>query len=137
MKFRAIIISLILFLPFTVPGRSSDKVNTGDKGNKGHLQKVERKVAADPAVAVSICITSGNVSVRGWDKNEVLASSEGAAQIELMRKDNTDESSKAGKLAILIFDKADVQKDRGCQGFSDVTLNVPQGATVHVQTRDG
>src|SRR6266496_1263628 len=97
MKFKALLISLVLFSPSPILARS------GDHNEKE--QKVERKVPADPNVTVSICIASGTVNVRGWDKNEVLARSDGAVQIQLKRKDSSGEAGQASRLEVLIGDK--------------------------------
>jgi Putative adhesin len=128
MKFKALLITLILFSPSPVLARSRDDHDNG--------QKVERKVTADPNVAVSICIASGDVHVRGWDKNEVSAQAEGAAGIQLRRKDSNSPSSPASRLDILIGVKEDNEAGN-CQGYDNVTLYVPKGATVQVQSRDG
>src|SRR5438034_4111521 len=133
MKFRALLISLILIPSAAVLARGET-----DKGKKATDQQVERTIAADPAVTVSICVASANVTVHGWDKNEVLARTEDAEQIELQRRDATTGPNRATRVEVLLVDKGEGLKTRhGCQGFSDVTLNVPRGASVQVQTRDG
>ena len=130
MKFSAILISLFLVVPAAVLARAD--------GHKGRSQKVEQSVPADPNVRVSLCVASGDVNVRGWDKNEVLARSDDGVQIELRRNDATSKSNQATKLEVLLMDRAEGQSSRNsCLSSSDVTLNVPRGATVQVQTRDG
>ena len=132
MKLRAILISFILVMPAAVLARADGRKD------KGRSQKLEQSVPADPYVRVSLCVTSGDVNVRGWDKNEVLARSDDGVQIELRRNDATSESSQATKLEVLLLDRAEGQSPgNSCQSSSDLTLNVPRGATVQVQTRDG
>jgi hypothetical protein len=133
MKLRAILIGFgLIVLPAGV------LASTNGDNDKEHLQKLERRVAADSAVTVSLCVMSGNIDVRGWDKNEVLVRSADAAQIELRRTDATSPSSQATMLEVVVVDKPDGQKFKGnCQVFSDVELKVPRGASVHLQTRDG
>jgi hypothetical protein len=131
MKFRAITICLVLTLmaasAWARPATRNDDVRS---------QKVERTIATDPAVTVSVCVMSGSISVRGWDKNEVSARSSDAAQIELRQKDAL--SGHAKKLEVFVVDKSDVQRVKdNCQAFSDLELYVPRTASVHVQTRDG
>lgn len=131
MKFRAMTICLVLTLMtasvWARPATRNDDVSS---------QKVERTIAADPAVTVSVCVMSGSISVRGWDKNEVSARSSDAAQIELRQKDAL--SGHAMKLEVFVVDKSDVQRVKdNCQAFSDLELYVPRTASVHVQTRDG
>ncbi len=136
MKFRAIIISLVV-LTFAASvladGSLSRSVRTDDDGD----QKVERTIAVDPAVTVSLCVTSGNITVRGWDRNEVTARSADAVQIDL-RKPEEMPAGPVKKLEVVVFNKAETGKPQGkCQAYSDLDLNVPKGATVLVQTRDG
>jgi hypothetical protein len=134
MKFRAIIISLVvLAFAASVFADGSGSVRRDDDGD----QKVERTIAVDPAVTVSLCVTSGNITVRGWDRNEVTARSADPVQIEL-RKPEEMPAGSVKKLEIVVFNKAETGKPQGkCQAYSDLDLNVPKGATVLVQTRDG
>src|SRR6266542_2470583 len=82
---------------------------------------------------------AGQITVRGWNKNEVRARSSDAEQIELKRVDTEGEKSKAAKkIDVFIDDKSDDKRARGdCQASADVELDVPKGATVQIQTRDG
>jgi DUF4097 and DUF4098 domain-containing protein YvlB len=131
MKFSAIFISLFLVMQATVLARADGRKD------KGRSQKVEQSVPADPNVRVSLCVASGDVNVRGWDKNEVLARSDDGVQIELRRNDATSQSQ-ATKLEVLLRDRAEGESSRNsCQSSGDITLSVPRGATVQVQTRDG
>jgi DUF4097 and DUF4098 domain-containing protein YvlB len=136
MKFRAIhrcLVMALLFIAATgVPARPVDHKDDP------HSQKVERTVSADPAVTVSICVMSGSINVQGWDKDEVLARSSDAAQIELRQKDGTAQSAKATKVEVFVVDNSDEERiKKNCQSYSDLELFVPRGASVHVQTRDG
>jgi Putative adhesin len=133
MKFRVLLIILIL-----IPSAAALARGETDKGKRVRDQQGGRTIPADPAVTVSICVASANVTVHGWDKNEVLALTEDAQQIELQRRDATTGPNRATRIEVLLLDKAEgLKARRGCQGFSDVTINVPRGASVQVQTRDG
>jgi cell division septation protein DedD len=101
--------------------------------------RVERSVAADGSVTVTLCVMAGEITVRGWDKNEVRARSADAEQIELRRVGTTDSSKPATKIDVFINDKSDEQNRlrADCQASADIQLDVPKGATVQVQTRDG
>lgn len=144
MKFRAIIIGLVFsVLSAGVVKGAAVSIDDEVEGS----QKVERSTPADPAVVVSLCVMSGNITVRGWDKNEVQAKSGDAVEIEMRRADQPGSTEKATKLDVVIVNKGEVPekgelkpakaKGSGCQAYSDVELNVPHGATVLVQTRDG
>lgn len=136
MKFRAVHICLGLILMFVVAtagvlGRPASRDNDDS-------QKVERTISADPSVTVSICVMSGSISVHGWDKNEVLARSSDAAQLELRQKDGAAQPGKATRVEVFVVDNSGEERiKKNCQAYSDLELFVPRGASVHVQTRDG
>jgi len=133
MKFRAIQICLVFMVAIAAVG-----ARAASRNDDVHSQKVERTVSADPSVTVSICVMSGSISVHGWDKNEVLARSSDAAQIELRQKDGATQSGKATRVEVFVVDKSDEQRIKNnCQAYSDLELFVPRAASVHVQTRDG
>lgn len=136
MKFRAILISMLFAIAATdaFPGVSGARPALKDDDE----QKVERTIAVDPAVAVSLCVASGNITVRGWDRNQVRARSTEAVAIELAHASETTSGAAIKKLEVAVSDKNDKEKSgEKCQAFSDIELNVPRGATVFVQTRDG
>ncbi len=136
MKFQAILSSLLcaILAGNAFAGEDTRPVRKDHAGE----QKVERAVAVDAAVAVSLCVASGNITVHGWDRNEVRARSADAVQIELAHAPQISPGASIKKLEVAIFNKDEANKPAGkCQAFSDVELNVPRGATVLVQTRDG
>lgn len=137
MKFRAIQIGLVLIL-MSIFATAAVPARAASRNDDVRSQKVERTVSADPSVTVSICVMSGSISVHGWDKNEVLARSSDAAQIELRQKDGAAQSGKAIKVEVFVVDMSDEQRIKNnCQAYSDLELFVPHAASVHVQTRDG
>jgi hypothetical protein len=109
--------------------------NSDDKKDS----KVERIVASDANVTVTLCVMAGQITVRGWNKNQVRATSVDAEQIELKRMDNfVDETKPARRIDVFIDDRLEESRSRAdCQASADVELDVPKGATVQVQTRDG
>ena len=106
-----------------------------------HAQKtpgpqVERAIAADPNVAVSICVASGDISIRGWDRNQVRARSNDTDVIEFARPTAVRDSDPAKEITVLTAN----QKRRhtgSCLFDGDIELDVPRGASVRLQTRDG
>lgn len=137
MKFRAIIISLL----FVILAANAFAGETGTRaGGKDDVdeQQVERSIAVNAAVAVSLCVASGNITIHGWDRNEVRARSADAVKIELAHAPQSTPGGSITKLEVAVFNKDEAEKPAGkCQAFSDIELNVPRGATVLVQTRDG
>jgi hypothetical protein len=112
--------------------QSKDSKDT-EEPEEADEQPVERTIAADANVAVSVCVSSGSITVHGWDRKEVRARSTDVAEIEFQH-----EGEPAKKIQLLIADKAEGPgRTTSCLSFSDVEMDVPRGATVQLQTRDG
>ena len=103
---------------------------------KGSGPTVERVVAANPNVAVSVCLVSGDIKVHGWDRNEVRARSNDAGEIEFRRPVGDRAADPAKEITVLL---SDVPSHRSgpCSADADIELDVPRGAIVRLQTRDG
>jgi hypothetical protein len=99
---------------------------------------IEQTVAVEPGVIVSLCIASGSITVKGWERNEVQARSGDAERIEL-RRASANSTGPAARIEVLVSDPADSPNSEvgSCNAFSDVELSVPRGAIVQLQTRDG
>lgn len=97
---------------------------------------IERVAAADPGVAVFACLVSGDITVHGWDRNEVRARSNGAAAIEFRRPAGDRESDPAKEITVAIAD-TNRRRSGACSLNGDLELEVPRGASVRLQTRDG
>src|SRR4026208_1273167 len=102
MKCRAVLISLLL-----VVLAANAFAGSGGRGKRGddEDQKVERSVATDAAVQVSLCVASGNITVRGWDRQEVRARSMDAVQIELAHAVEATPGAAIKKLEVAVFNK--------------------------------
>ena len=126
---------LLFSLAGLTPAYNEDKdANAGKTG-----QKVERTMRVDPQGLITLCVASGTLTVRGWDKAEVRVRSADADQIDFRRIDKTkDPNVPARHVDVMVLDKQsglDPKKD--CQAIADVYMDVPNGATVHVQNGDG
>ncbi len=97
---------------------------------------VERVVAADRNVTVSVCLVSGDIRVHGWDRNEVRARSNDVDAIEFRRPAGDRESVPANEITVLLGDTTP-HRPGPCSANADIELDVPRGATVRLQTRDG
>ena len=102
-------------------------------------EKIERSLAVDPAVTVTLCVASGTLKVHGWDKNEVRVRSTDAGQIDFRRIDKTKDTTKPpARVDVMVLDRNTGMKPRlDCQALASIEMDVPAGATVQVQTRDG
>jgi DUF4097 and DUF4098 domain-containing protein YvlB len=124
---------ILILLLLSVPGLAHARNPAPDR-NRGN-QQVERTIAADPRVIVSACVVSGNITVHGWDRNEVRARISDGVQIDLTRVDQ-------GKTQTATELKLTVQGRRSSRGSSclplgDVELTVPRGAGLKLQTSSG
>ena len=103
-------------------------------------QQVERTVVVDPHATVTLCVASGTLNVRGWEKNEVRVRSVDAQVLELRRIDKpAAPNAPAMRIDVMVLEKTlrVLPARRDCQAVADVEMEVPAGATVQVQTRDG
>jgi hypothetical protein len=110
-----------------------------EKKNPQPGEKVERTIPVDPQATVTLCVASGALTVRGWDKHEVRVRSIDAEQMEFRRIDKPkDPNTPASRIDVMVLDKTSRAHPRiDCQAIAEVEMEVPAGATVQVQTRDG
>ena len=124
---------LLFSLAGLTPAYNENKdANTGKTG-----QKIERSMRVTSESLITLCVASGTLTVRGWDKQEVRVRSADADQIDFRRIDKSkDPNAPANHVDVMVLDKeADPKKD--CQAIADVDMDIPAGATVQVQTHDG
>lgn len=125
------LLALALPLPAFAQRRAAVKVAGEEQSG------VERKIAAASDVTVSLCISSGDVIVRGWDKAEVHVRSEQAERVELKES----KSAKPGKVIEALISNYAEDKNAArpfiCDAISDVELDVPRGASVHIKVHEG
>ncbi len=99
-------------------------------------QQLERTIAADPRVNISVCVVSGDLTVQGWDRKEVRARGTEGSSIELTRIDRTNSEAAT---ALRLMGNADRSNpaSSSCLSFGDVQLDVPREASVKLQTTTG
>ncbi|PYS70241.1 MAG: hypothetical protein DMF69_14235, partial [Acidobacteria bacterium] len=115
---------------------SNKAINLHDESDAKSGEKIERSTPVTSQPSITLCVMSGQLTVHGWDKNEVRVRSTDAAQIEFRRVDKSkDPSTPPARVDVMVFDKMRSKGD--CQALADVEMEVPLGATVQVQTRDG
>ena len=102
-------------------------------------EQIDRSMPVDSAAIVTLCVASGTLKVRGWDKNEIHVRSLDAARIDFRRIDKVKDPSKpASRVDVMVLDRTAPANPRfDCQALASVEMDVPVGATVQVQTRDG
>lgn len=117
----------------------ADSTAAHDNSNPQPGEKIDRTMTVDPEAVVTLCVASGTLKVRGWEKDEIHVRSLDAAQIEFKRIDKTKDPAKpAMRVDVMVLDRSGVANPRlDCQALASVEMDVPAGATVQVQTRDG
>ena len=119
-----------IFLLLIISGAGFAHGIPGDR--RKHNQQVERIVAADARVTVSVCTLSGNFTVRGWDRKQVRARVNDAVDIELTRV-NQNQSQPATELKLT----SKGRRSSDCLMSADVELDVPRDGGVRIQTTNG
>jgi len=136
MKFslKTLLFALALALaPQAAAQGARDGQGAGSRG-AGQSPGLERRAEAEAKVVVSVCVTNGDVVVRGWDRREVRARAVEAGTLRLL----TPNVTPAPRVEVLVSQDRDRELGPGDCGTADrVELTVPRGATVNVQSQSG
>src|SRR6266849_4745963 len=100
---------------------------------KADDQEVERTTAADPKVVLSVCLGSGNITVHGWDRNQVHARMSDGMQIEFQP---SAASNSAPPKELNLGMNGEPGPSKRCLPFGNLELDVPRESTVNVQGGD-
>ncbi len=104
-------------------------------------QPIEEKTAtAIDTVNVTLTTSAGKITVRGWDRKEVHAEThEEGTKIELRKTCAPgDEKTPASRVDVLVANGSEGDPDYNeADTDSDISLDVPRGATVFLKTQDG
>ena len=135
MKLISLIITILLAASLAY---SAPSVTGAREEDEGGAEQLERNVAATSNVIVTVCLASGDVIVHGWDRAEVHASTTDAEQLELQRG-APNQSGPATRVDVVISNTPSTGDELvcDCSASSDITLDVPRGATVQIKTNDG
>jgi hypothetical protein len=129
MRYRTLIIVPILLVSCMTGMARPDKLKPKKDG-----QKVESSTAADPKVNLSVCIASGNIVVRGWDRNEVHARMSDGMRIEF--QPSAANGAAPPRQLNLMVEGARRGVKNSCLPFGYLELDVPRGASVNLQGGD-
>jgi hypothetical protein len=100
-------------------------------------EPVQQTVAAAADVSVALCVESGDVSVRGWERKEVRASATGAARVELRRGDAGEGQSAAANVQVLTAGEGEAVAQGCIHTGGGVSVDVPRGSFVQVKSYGG
>jgi translation initiation factor IF-1 len=130
--FAVCVVTLILSLAGAT--LANDEKAEGKPG-----EKIERSLTVHPEAVVTLCVASGTLKVRGWERSEIRVRSTDTVQIDFRRIDRTrDTSQPATRVDVMVTENGPAPNPRrDCQALANVEMEVPSGAMVQVQTRDG
>ncbi|MDT7687602.1 MAG: hypothetical protein QOE46_361 [Acidobacteriota bacterium] len=95
---------------------------------------LERRADAEPKALITLCISTGDVVVRGWDRSEVRARIEEAGSLRLL----TPNVRPAPRVEVLVSEDKETELGSGdCGSTRTIELMVPRGSTVEVESRNG
>ncbi|HEX8457819.1 MAG TPA: DUF4097 family beta strand repeat-containing protein [Pyrinomonadaceae bacterium] len=98
----------------------------------------EQSLPAEATVTILMCIESGDVLVRGWDRREVRARSTDASRIELRRADATADPNPATRVEVLVTrEEGEPARPGLCSSSGNLELDVPRGSTVQIKGNTG
>ncbi|HEU4713119.1 MAG TPA: DUF4097 family beta strand repeat-containing protein [Pyrinomonadaceae bacterium] len=133
---KLLVVSAVAGLLFSLAGSTPAKTLKSDPAAG---QKIERSMPVSPQLTVTLCVASGRLTVRAWEKNELRVRSTNAGYVELRRIDKgKDPSAPAWRIDVMVGQTvSQINSKLDCQALADVDMDVPATATVQVQTRDG
>jgi hypothetical protein len=95
---------------------------------------LERRANVEASVVLSVCVETGDMVVRGWDRNEVRARADDAGSLRLL----TPNVQPASRVEVLVDEDRDAELESGdCGSTTRLELMVPRGATVILQVQSG
>ena len=138
MKSRILTIASIASVALIATLWSAPQVRADKRKSRDRDQRAEKSITAAETVTIALCVTSGDITVHGWERKEIRARARNASQVEL-RRDDLGSSSPAARVTVLLSGSGTAFRTGGldCQVFGDVELDVPRGSTVQLRTGDG
>lgn len=130
MRFFHVFILLVLFFPVPLAAQRGER----QRSDAGEDHAFESRVGAAPNVVVSVCLSSGDIIVRGWDRSEVRARAQSPGFVRLRAIGDQP----VERVEVLAAPHKDALHTMGeCGMMESLELNVPRGATVDVRARSG
>ena len=97
-------------------------------------ETMERSIAVDKDVNISICVTQGNLKINGWNRSEVRVYVEDGAKFafKVMEK-----NSKNSPVWLMLIGAEPVKgKSAECIWGEDIEIDVPVNATVNIKGQE-
>ncbi|MGB7069058.1 MAG: DUF4097 family beta strand repeat-containing protein [Pyrinomonadaceae bacterium] len=98
----------------------------------------ERSIAVDPKVNISLCVSHGNLTVNGWDRDEVRVFVKKGSKIGFRAAHKNIKTGIADWVFVLGFDpgKERPGQSNECLWGSDIEIDAPAGSTVNIKGRE-
>jgi hypothetical protein len=100
-------------------------------------EQMERAIPASQNVALSVCLASGDITVRGWDRPEVKVTATSLRQLELQGGG----MNPSRRVEVLASNGAGAQPGEPvaseCRAMTDMEISIPRGAIVEIRLRGG
>lgn len=108
------------------------KVKTVVVGNTG---AVEKSVAVDAKVNISLCVSEGKLKINGWERSEIRAFVDGGTEVGFKVLEKSKQNGNAVWVMVVGFDTLKKQNPNvnECLSGDDIEIDVPRGATVNIK----
>jgi Putative adhesin len=98
----------------------------------------EKSIVTDAKINISLCITSGELHVSGWERNEVRAYVDGGSSVGFRILKTNETSNKPAWVQVLSYDpiknkEPDLEE---CLEGDNIELDVPFGAVLNVKSKE-
>lgn len=105
--------------------------------DRGIRDTIEKAIAADPNVAVKLCISEGAVKINGWERNEVRVFVRNGRRFDFRSLEKDPETGKANWIWITgaSADGAAPGPSNQCLAGDSVELDIPMRASVGLEAR--
>jgi hypothetical protein len=117
--------------PLPTPPKEAKKVVL----NEG-FAPAEKSIVVEPKVNITLCVKEGNVTINGWDRDEIRAYVESGSQVGFKIVQKNPKTEKPVWVYVLGFDPAKNKelKPEECLSGSNIELDVPRNASVTLKS---
>lgn len=135
MKFLLLTLLFVLALAAAPRAAAQPRPSPAQAAAAAEEFALERRTDVEARAVVSVCLNSGDVIVRGWERNEVRARIEEEGALRLLTAGNV---RPAPRVEVRVSEERDDDLSRRrCGSNRTVELTVPRGATVEVESQSG
>jgi hypothetical protein len=119
--------------PLPTPPRDAKRVVENEAATPA-----EKSIATESKVNITVCVKEGNVTVNGWDRDEIRAYVADGSEVGFKTVQDNPRTKKPVWVYVLGFDpkKTKEIKPEECLSGSDIELDVPRNATVNLESRE-